>query len=246
MRRRPLKATGFVVGGALLLLAGVAVAFAGHADKDRPALALMLVSFGVAMVGGGLLMRSPSRSPRDATRRGTVLVDGAEVPALVIPYSRYKQSMALVAGLGFVGSSIALLMIGRTAIGVLGLVTFGAMMLLGVRNVVTGARAALSERGVHVSGAGVNGWVPWDEIARVDVLEISNAPFVAIDASSEPRVEGPAWGRALARLNRRYADFGIPVDTIGVDPEKLVDTIEALARDPQARRGIAERGAELR
>src|SRR4051812_50163486 len=84
----------------------------------------------------GLMKRRPVGPPSAATRGGTVRIEGDEVPALQIPYSRRKQWHALIGSLGFVATGVGFVFVGVVWLGVACTATFGLFILLGLFHLV--------------------------------------------------------------------------------------------------------------
>jgi hypothetical protein len=231
----------YLLGGAAVALFAVGRAIDASGREDV-SWALAFGGFAVAAIAVGLLTRKPKQR-RDATRRGCVRIDGAEVPALEIPISGAKTQLLVIGALGFTEAGVAIAYTGRVWVGAFAAVFFGGCALIGVRNLVSPPVVSLSERGVHWRSAAGQRWVPWDEVEYVLTGNVDDGGFLEVHASHGPTFEGRSLGRLFARAGRLGGAINIPINAVGIDPELLGRMIEELAEDPASRKGIADRGA---
>ena len=224
-------------GGALFALLAVGAGITG----DWP-LTPLFGGFAVALIAGGLLSYRQSTPLRAATRKGSVRIEGTQVPSVEVPYSTMKSLIAVVGLVGMTAAGVGIALSGRPALGVAlgGLFVLGA--LLAARNLVLPPALAITERGLHVNAGGWNKWAPWEDVERVYLDSVNGAGFLRIVSTHPARVEGPAWFRVITRLTWRWGALSVPVDALPVDAKRLVRAITDLVEDPTARRDIAARG----
>ena len=107
--------------------------------------------------------------------------------------------------------------------------TFGP---LNVVQALRGQVVALLDDGLlHRSWAG-DAFLPWDALEDAWITSMRGAEFVSFVARAPDRLEVPRATAALTPLSRRisHADYVLPVVTLRVDAERLLDEISRSLR----------------
>jgi hypothetical protein len=240
---RTLRAAGLAVAGGFCLVLSGLVLMLPHTDGRASDAPLVLVPFGVAMLAGALMTgRRPPPSSAVGSP-GTVRVGGADVPALVFAYSRWKQWLGLVVTAAMAAAGAGAALAGYVLVGVLAGAVFAfAAVALGLLNVVGRPAVALSAQGLHLTTPGSTTTLAWDDVETVERFSIHDAPFLGVEGREPPRREGTRWGRVLARGRHRPGQISIPLGALDADGEALAEAVERLAEEPGLRAQVPPSG----
>jgi hypothetical protein len=204
--------------------------------------ALGFGGFAVSIFASFLMRRSSARSSEIGTREGSVWLDGVELPALELPYSRSRLRLGLVLWLGLTEAFLSLAH-GRWSVLCLVAAAFSALLaLLTLRNLFVPPSVALSEKALHVRSAAGHRWALWDDLYSFRIDAGKYAPMMRLDAAHSVGFEGPWWARLISMSEARRRMIVIALDPLSVDPDQLQRTIRTLVKNPAARPGIATRG----
>jgi hypothetical protein len=243
-----LRDVGLAVGGAVFALVGLATLVWGRGQDRITGLALLFFSIAVLLVplSGRLAARSDVRPRLDRIEH-----DGALQPALVIPGSRRKLQLMLLAALcfGAMGTVMAIWPEALTSntrspgsvrfIGIICALVFGAAAVPATLFTRGPVRIELLPTGLRWQVGAAPSFVRWDAITSVWPFAINNSWYLGIDADADGLVMPPRQ-RWLARANRAIAraDASIALEAFPIEPERLAEVVAACAADAQRRHEI--------
>jgi hypothetical protein len=161
--------------------------------------------------------------------------------ALIVRIGSTRRVLLVAAALGFVAVSALLLAFGSLLVrivGVLGVITFGTFLVVGLLQIARGPPQLVLTPGWLRWDAGAPGRpVPWDEVVRVDRWQSNGQSVLAIHVARPEAVHRSLASRLLARANHKLGagDVNVPLNHLAVDRDLLHSIVELCAREPEAR-----------
>ena len=124
-------------------------------------------------------------------------------------------------------------------IGGLAALVFGGFALAGLRHAHRPYRIALLPTGLRWELGTSPAYVPWEDITRVDTMNINETWFLTLDVRPGGGLRLPG-SRRLAALNRAisHSDASIALEAFPVEPARLAAVVAVCAGDPGPRGDI--------
>ena len=164
---------------------------------------------------------------------------------LIVTIGSARRALLVAGALGFVVVSVLLIAFGKLIaqiVGVLGVVTFGTFLVVGIVQIVRGpSQLVLTPEWLRWDAGARGRQVPWDEVVRVDRWENNRQSVLAIHVARPERVHRSLGSRLLARANHAVGagDVNVPLNHLDVDRDLLHSIVEVCAREPEARAAVA-------
>jgi hypothetical protein len=127
-------------------------------------------------------------------------------------------------------------------IGVLGVLTFGTFLVVGLRQVLGGpSQLVLTPEWLRWDAGSPGARVAWDDVVRVGRWESNRQSVLTIDVAHPEVVHRGFGARLLARANHGLGagDVNVPLNHLAVDKDLLQSIVEVCAREPEARATVA-------
>jgi hypothetical protein len=165
--------------------------------------------------------------------------------ALIVGIGSMRRALLVAGALGFVAVSALMLALGSLLVrivGVLGVLTFGTFLVVGLVQIARGpSQLVLTPEWLRWDAGGRGREVPWDEVVRVDRWQSNGQAVLAIHVARPETVHRSLGSRLLARANHKLGagDVNVPLNHLAVDRDLLHSIVEVCAREPEARETIA-------
>ena len=165
--------------------------------------------------------------------------------ALIVRIGSLRRVVLLVGALLFVLVSALLLAFGSVfvrIVGVLGVLTFGTFLVVGLKQVLGGpSQLVLTPEWLRWDAGAPGRPVPWDEVERVDRWVSNGQSVLAIHVARPEAVHRSFGSRLLARANHSLGagDVNVPLTHLAVDKDLLQSIVTVCAREPEARATVA-------
>jgi hypothetical protein len=197
--------------------------------------------FSMLGVGGLAAVAQPllSRRRPEVWRLGS---EGGE-PALVIRTPRAKRVLGAVACAGMLLGSALLITVGGVVPGVLGVVVFGALLVLMAATMRRSRHLSLTPARLVLTGPTEHVSLAWDALAEAFVYEMpagrTTMTMIAIRAT-DPAAVVRRRARWYGRLNRSFTGFDITWGAydLEAEPENVIDALEIYRTAPLRRAGL--------
>jgi hypothetical protein len=246
-----------LIGGGLLSVGGLVMALTGQ-GAERGAGATIALFFLACLITAPLF--APGRR-RGRPRLETLRVGDRQERGILVPYSAWRTVVLLaaisclaLAMLGFVVFADAIADPGEPLwplqlFGAFGVVFFGlGGLMVARRSWGHRWRVLLTPSAVVIAAGGARTVVPWEAIRQVRAVGVTthvrgvgiSEPLVGIDVSDLQAIQTGPLERLLLPLSRRLAaDLSLPIRTLDIDPQLLLQTLRYYHRHPQARAELA-------
>jgi hypothetical protein len=165
--------------------------------------------------------------------------------ALIVRVGSPRRVLLVAGSLAFVIASLLLITTGRlipTLAGVLGVLTFGTFLVVGVVQIARGpSQLVLTPRWLRWDAGNPGREVAWDDVVAVDRWEHRRQSVLAIHVARPEEVHRTFGAQLLARANRSLGagDVNVPLNHLAVDKDLLHSIVELCAREPDARATVA-------
>ncbi|MBA9001773.1 STM3941 family protein [Thermomonospora cellulosilytica] len=229
---------GTGVFGAIAVVVGVGALFQGE-----PLVALILITFGLALFAGNRATRPPRWDGEPET--GTELVGKVPTPAVVFSVDRDRMlALAVLAALfALLGMWIGLLALADSMTGVvIGAAVWSAffawVIWATVRRLRRRRLLVLTTDLIRVQSPAGSADLRWEDVVEAGLRPIGDQLYVVFRLREEARAK-VSRSRTLGRLNRRFgADVYLPATWLRCEPEFVVLLFEQYRLDPRLRRRI--------
>ncbi len=178
-------------------------------------------------------------------RLGRVEHGAGHLPALVLPASLRRLTLAVVGSVAFVMAGALLIAIAgperdTAVVGAVSILVFGLFAIFGLYGIGRDVgRVALTTAGVHGGGRSEL-FVPWTAITSIEPLTIHRASMIGMAIVDAPDVRIPRRLAVGRSLNRQM--YGVDVAVGGPTDRERAELIAALlayyAEDPARRHEI--------
>jgi hypothetical protein len=165
--------------------------------------------------------------------------------ALIVRIGSARRVVLVIGAAAFVLASLLLIASGRIGpmvAGVLGVLTFGAFLVVGLVQIARGpSQLVLTPRWLRWDAGSRGREVPWEDVVRVDRWQYGRQSVLAIHVARPEAVHRTFGARLLARANRSLGagDVNVPLNHLAVDKDLLQSIVELCARDSGARAAVA-------
>ena len=165
--------------------------------------------------------------------------------ALIVRIGSARRALLVLGAAAFVLASLLLVASGRLipiVAGVLGVLTFGALLIVGLVQIARGpSQLVLTPRSLRWDAGFRGREVAWEDVVRVDRWQYGRQSILAVHVARPDAVHRTFGARLLARANHSLGagDVNVPLNHLSVDMDLLLSIVALCASDPDARAAVA-------